>query len=496
MTLCVAWKWETDDESKICFAADTCVTFGRDTMPFGGVKVLAIPVRYSAPAPQGMAEHDRESWTWTYGFAFSGNYLTAFLVKEMVAEILTHLQGIGGAEMAQFEKLCDLVGKFHTHFCQQLRDATRRYQNLDFFFGGFCPVTRKVRVARFTVEQKLGISRHEEILTRKGGSFETLGFGPACQRFRELVELSLSGPPCRVHYAAFRRLRDVIVSGKFHSVGGAIQYGEFTADGNFRLFGSGMLEVGEIGPVMKTYIRGTNVEDVHQPKGPSDLYIGYSALVPFNEDIQHFDSTATFWTKDGTRIMLDELITVLPHDPAWRSSFIAERRRLRAVFPRTATTEHIGSTAVSTLPAVPVVDIMVGVDRIDATSVPVPALTKLGYQYLGPQRDGNCHVFRKRAASNFNVFIISRSDDFWRTAIVLREFFRADGAAAREYASEKMRILNAGGWTLYRYNREKSGMMMRFLPRALGHAQKSSPKPTSWRSWLSDRLDWIRSLRN
>jgi len=490
MTLCVAWKWETESESKVCFAADTCVTFGKDAMPFGGVKVLGIPVRYSAPVTQGTSV--RESWTWTYGFAFSGNYLAAFLVKEMMTAVLADLQGIGGAEMAQFERICALVGKFHSHFFQELREATARRQDLDFFFGGFCPVAKKVRVARFIIDPQLGNSTHHEILKKSGESFETLGFGPACARFRELFELSLSGPPCRVHYAAFRRLRDVILSGKFKSVAGAIQYGEFGLDGNFRLFGSGMLEMGDLGPVMKTYVRGTNVDDVYQPKGPTDLYLGGSTLLPFAEDIHQFDSTASFWGRGNTHVMLDELITVLPHEPRWRPTFVAARRKLRKVFPRTALIEHIGSTAVPGLPAVPTIDIMIAVDRIEVAAVQIEELNRHGFQYLGPQRNSTCHVFRQRAPTSINLFVVARGDDFWRFGTSLRDFFRIDSAARDAYAREKIRILNRGGWTLLRYNQEKNPMLMASLQAALRHADQFKESPTSG-SWLTERWDWIRS---
>src|SRR5438093_614711 len=128
MTLCVAWKWEHGGETKVCFAADTCVTFGDRRMKLGGVKILEVPLRYSAPAEQGSGK--RESWTRVYGLGFSGNYVAAFLVKELVTEILGDLQGVGGEEMTEFGRLCELVGKFHAHFFAELEEATAYRQDI------------------------------------------------------------------------------------------------------------------------------------------------------------------------------------------------------------------------------------------------------------------------------------------------------------------------------------------------------------------------------
>ena len=422
-------------------------------------------------------QDERVRWQWTYGFAFSGDYLAAFLVKELVAGLLSNLQGPGGPALARFENVCELVSRFHGHFFREIKCNLGAGQNLEFFFGGFCPVAQRVRIARFQIDPATRTPNHVEILTRPHGeSFETLGNEAGRDRFTQLFDLSRSGPPCRVHYAMLRRLRDVILDEDIPSVAGAIQYGEFRADGNFHLAGTGMITMGTGVPEIKFYVRGTDVDAVHQPAG-AGLYLGYSALLPFDEDIQSFDPTQTFWTPGGTQVALDELITCLPHDRRWADSFIQERRTLKTALGRVRGIEHVGSTAVPALPAVPFIDILVGAATPGISPEAIAAMTKIGYEYLGPLGANAGFSFRKRSGGPANVFLVQYRGVIWEDGLVLRDFLRSHPAEAEAFGREKVRLLNSGGWTLCRYNQAKNPMQAGILARAR-HWAATKPKKT------------------
>jgi len=58
--------------------------------------------------------------------------------------------------------------------------------------------------------------------------------------------------------------------------------------------------------------------------------------------------------------MDDQLVELFPHDPEWAQSFAKEAATLRAIFGVAAKTiHHVGSTAIPTIRAKPVVDITV-----------------------------------------------------------------------------------------------------------------------------------------
>lgn len=465
MTLCVAWKYEEAGVAKICFAADTCVVLGGRAMAYGGIKVLEIPVEYGTPPAEG--GHAQPAWSSTYGFAFAGSFLPAFLLKELVADVLTHVQGIGGPQQAAFDKLCGLVAKLHRHFHDEIHESLEYEGELDFFFGGFCPATQRVRVAKFFVDAA-EVPQWREILQGGGVRYEMIGMEDACGRFRELFELNLSAPPCRVHYAVWHRLRDVILDPAIEWVDGAIQYGEFDRQGQFHLYGSSMIEMGPDHPILKTFVRGTHLDNLHQPTGFNDLYVSYPFLVPFAEEIQAFEARA-FYSPDGKRLALDELITVLPHDPNWADAFASEAEFLKLSFPQARGIEHIGTTAVSGMLAVPVIDIIVGIPALWPEHNPPVNLQHRGFDYIGCDGIGTRRLYRKRGSPSFNLHIAEYDGHYWKTALAFREYLRARPDARDAFGKEKLRILNAGPWMLAHYTRRKHPFL-RSLADAAGTA--------------------------
>ncbi len=451
MTLCIAWKYEEANRAKICFAADTCVTVGGETMPFGGIKILEVPVVYSTPtATNG---HPSRIWKTTYGLAFAGDFLPAFLLKESVADVLTHLQGIIEPNEVSFEMICSLVAKLHQHFHEQMRRTLPCGYELNFFFAGFCPRSQCVRVAKFFVNEN-GSPLWHEILQGGGVSYETIGIETACSRFRVLLELNLAGPPCRIHFAVLHRLRDVILDPQIDWVDGAIQYGDFHQQGEFRLFGACMLEMSDEQLLLKNYVRGTDLESVHHPTDYNDIYVSYSYLVPFAEEIDAFES-ASYTADDNRRFPLDEIITVLPYEENWMNHYSSEAEFLKLSFPTAHGIEHIGSTAVPGLPAVPVIDIMIGLNSLWLENQPATRLEVLGYAYVGCDGIPTRRLFRKRTHIGFNVHIVEYGGSFWNSAINLRNYLRNNSVACAGYWQKKLQILNCGAWMLRRYNRKK-----------------------------------------
>src|SRR5947209_14107301 len=83
-----------------------------------------------------------------------------------------------------------------------------------------------------------------------------------------------------------------------------------------------------------------------------------------------------------------EPIEIVPYDPIWPARFEDWKQRLLTALPRPPrTVEHIGSTAVPGLAAKPIVDILVGVDDLEAEDAYVPAIEALGVQLRSRDRE-------------------------------------------------------------------------------------------------------------
>ncbi len=465
MSLCVAWKYEEAGRSSVYLAADSCAVLCGQVMPYGGIKVLEVPVRIisATNAATGVAD---QLFIGNYGIAFAGSYFTAFLLKELVAEVMSHLQFLGPANAISFDKMCDLVHRLHAHFHEKIRDRLQRDYELDFFLGGFCPASGRVRVAKFSVDTGSNQPVFAEILQAGGFSFDTVGLESAQARFRKLVELSLTAP-CRTHFAAFRRLWDIIRDPEIKFVAGAVQYGEF-AENSFRLVGAFDVQCVDGQLKNRIFIRGTDMEEIEGQAGMQDFHIQYAFGNPFDDDIQSFDATRTFYEEDGTRHVVDEQITVLPSDSRWPTDFTAECATLHGVLGEAVPIEHIGSTAVQGLASVPVTDILVGVEKLGEPRIPPLNLALLKFEYLSDRLFPGQRFYRKRGQPSVNLLVVEHGSEIWNQHIAIRNFLRGNEAARAAYSAEKIRILNTGSWTLVRYLQAKSGFMETLTAKAMG----------------------------
>jgi GrpB-like predicted nucleotidyltransferase (UPF0157 family) len=166
------------------------------------------------------------------------------------------------------------------------------------------------------------------------------------------------------------------------------------------------------------------------------------------------------------RHVIDEQITVVPHDPKWMRWFEEEAGFLRIALGADVPIEHIGSTAVPGLAAVQFIDVLVGVDALaDAQHLPFNLETN-GYEYLGDRLIRGQLCYRKRGERWFNLHVVERDGDFWRSALRLRDYLRQHPDECAAYSREKIRILNTGSWTLVRYLNERANYLGQLLARA------------------------------
>ena len=93
---------------------------------------------------------------------------------------------------------------------------------------------------------------------------------------------------------------------------------------------------------------------------------------------------------------VDEPIRIAAYDPAWPARFEQERLALAAAIGDWAVggIHHIGSTAVPGLDAKPIIDVLVGVEDLEASRACFDPLAGLDYLYA-PYRTEEMHWFCK-----------------------------------------------------------------------------------------------------
>jgi GrpB-like predicted nucleotidyltransferase (UPF0157 family)/GNAT superfamily N-acetyltransferase len=140
------------------------------------------------------------------------------------------------------------------------------------------------------------------------------------------------------------------------------------------------------------------------------------------------------------RAGLDEPVRLIPYDPSWPERFAKERAALRETIGGWATggIHHVGSTAVPSLEAKPIIDILVGVESLEASRACFDPVTKLGYLYA-PYLTEEMHWFCKPHPSRrtHHLHLVPTGSGRFRDELAFRDRLRADPEAATEYVTLK-----------------------------------------------------------
>ena len=92
---------------------------------------------------------------------------------------------------------------------------------------------------------------------------------------------------------------------------------------------------------------------------------------------------------------------------AWAGEFVRERQRIPRVLPTHVTVvEHVGSTAVPSVPAKPILDILVGVRSFKRARACIEAMESLGYEYRGEYGIPRRHYFVKGNPRTHHVHML------------------------------------------------------------------------------------------
>jgi hypothetical protein len=273
MSLCVAWRFA----DKFCLASESCISIGEEHR-LCGVKVVQVPVRVisATDAQTGKFEVVFQS---IFGLTFSGQFLTAYLVRETVSEVLFNLQYLSGRESLHFEKICEVVFRAYRRIVDDL-NGNGFGHDLDIILMGTCPASQSARVAKFFRDETDGTLKWKLILEQSPFSYVAIGSGGS--RFHDVLATQRKIER-RVHFAILQSLQEIAESREIPSVGGGIQYGEVEANREFRLLGTvdfvkrdGRVEAVQL-------VRGIELKTIHDGgSGMNDLHVHYSFITPFD----------------------------------------------------------------------------------------------------------------------------------------------------------------------------------------------------------------------
>ncbi len=132
---------------------------------------------------------------------------------------------------------------------------------------------------------------------------------------------------------------------------------------------------------------------------------------------------------------------IVEYDQRWPALYEEEKAVVIAATGIVADrVEHIGSTAVPRLGAKPIIDLMVGVSRVEGAQRQIESLEGVGYEWRGETVPGTLYL-RKAEPRRFNLHLTQWEGKFWLEKLLFRDFLRMHPESARQYEDLKRELM-------------------------------------------------------
>jgi hypothetical protein len=278
MSLCVAWRYE----SMFCLASDSCITIGADQR-MCGIKVLQIPVRIIS-AIDSATKKSSTIYQSVFGLIFAGPFLSGYLVKETISELLFNLQYVGLIEALKFEKICETVFVAYQRIINDL-NGEHYGHDVDIIMIGACPLFKTNKAAMFFRDCDDGKLKWKPILEEAPFSHHAIGSGE--NRYYKVFSEQESILQM-AHFAVLNSVQQIAESREIKSVGGGLQYGANKANGEFQLFG--VFDYIKCGKQIQSVelFRGMDLKKLYKAEGINDLFLHYDFASPFEAKRNRF----------------------------------------------------------------------------------------------------------------------------------------------------------------------------------------------------------------
>ena len=131
-------------------------------------------------------------------------------------------------------------------------------------------------------------------------------------------------------------------------------------------------------------------------------------------------------------------VVLVDYDARWPDAYAQERELLvRALGPIVLDIQHVGSTAVPTAAAKPIIDILVGVATVPIVETAVGAVVALGYEHEGEHGIAGRHYFRRL---DRHVQVVEHAGRLWIETMLFRDFLRGNPEVVEDYVSLKREL--------------------------------------------------------
>ena len=148
-------------------------------------------------------------------------------------------------------------------------------------------------------------------------------------------------------------------------------------------------------------------------------------------------------------------VVVEPHNPRWADMFDIESKMVvQALGMNVVAIHHIGSTAIPTVHARPIIDMLVAVADIDDVDARNPAMESFGYEALGEYGIPGRRYFRKDDDAGIwthQAHTFAAGSPEVERHLAFRDFVLAHPEWAKRYSDLKRKLAKAHPDNIERY---------------------------------------------
>lgn len=172
-------------------------------------------------------------------------------------------------------------------------------------------------------------------------------------------------------------------------------------------------------------------------------------------------------------VWVDEPVRIVAYDKSWPVRFERERTLLQSALGDVSAggIHHVGSTAVLGLAAKPIIDILVGVEGLDAALPCFEAIAALGYVHAA-YRASEMHWFCKPGPSRrtHHLHVVPMASRRFADELAFRDHLRSAPDSAAEYEALKRRLAERFAHDRETYTEVKGDFIRDVLAKARGQA--------------------------
>lgn len=161
---------------------------------------------------------------------------------------------------------------------------------------------------------------------------------------------------------------------------------------------------------------------------------------------------------------------LIPHDNEWES--VAEKtiRILQKLIPEARDIQHVGSTAIRSIDAKPIVDIAVALDDVQSVTSHIEELAGYGIIYRGSDVPGQIlFIIGEGNIRTHHIHIVKWRGKAWNNYIMFRDYMNSHPDKAAEYEKLKKQLASSFPDNRRAYTEGKAGFIEKIITDAGEH---------------------------